>query len=212
MLALAHVALVPQRVGGRPCVVDLRSEREPLRDGVGRRDSERKVGCLGSAGRACVGVVGEVQGGRRRDGQLLHRLEFVRERECRVHGRDIVFGGVEVVPVRSERRSHNRVVVRYGSVELFGGASVSIGERVPDVPDLDVYGSERIGIRERVVKLLDSACMAACVHCSAPVRQVHAGPDVCGNLSEVACVVPEHDARLPDGIPVADLAAPDVVA
>ena len=54
--------------------------------------------------------------------------------------------------------------------------------------------------------------MAARVHGAAAVGQVHAGPDVGGDLSEVAVLVGECGARLPDGVSVADLSAPDVVA
>lgn len=117
-----------------------------------------------------------------------------------------------VVPVDGGAGRDDRVVVGDRRVEVLVGRAVVVRIGVEDVPDLEVEVRQADCIRERVVDLLQAARPAAVRRRAALVREIIGLPDVRREGAPVAQVVAERHGRLPDGIPVADRAAPHVVA
>ena len=118
VLVVAHVALVAQGVRGRPGVVDLRADREPVGNRVAGRKAKRLVRQFRAAGRSGVGVVAEADLGLGRESQRLYRFEVVRKPKREVDRRDIRSSRVGLVPVGGSGWRHDVILVQDGRVQI----------------------------------------------------------------------------------------------
>ena len=218
-----------QRARRNPRVVDVRTDRAPLGDGVGRAERERLVDELGvHAGVVAIGTrvvldvrrVTDAERGLRGDRQAVVDRELVGEAEADIRdGRFMTVLGRRRPIERNLRRDELVVVGERGVEIVTERASLVIRTIVrivvPVPADLEVKVTKALRVTDVEVLLLDghaTTAVAATRAIVALVREIERSPVVEVDATKVLGVVTDGDGGLPAAVVIENDATPHVVA